>query len=141
MLEITPNLSLNPSEISFTYARSGGPGGQNVNKVSSKVILRWNPVRSPSLPEDVRGRFLAQQRSKLTNEGEILVTSQKTRDQGRNTEDCLEKLRTMILRALLPPKVRKATKPSRGAKERRLTDKKIQGRRKKERQHGKRGED
>ena len=138
MLEITPTLTLPADELSFTYARSGGPGGQNVNKVSSKVVLRWNPRASPTLPEDVRARFLTQQRSKLTNEGEILITSQKTRDQGRNTEDCLEKLRMLIVRALHPPKVRKATKPSRGSKERRLTDKKMQGKRKRERQHGRR---
>jgi ribosome-associated protein len=141
MLEITPALSLAPEELTFAYARSGGPGGQNVNKVSSKVILRWNPGRSAALPADVRARFLTQQRSKLTKEGDMLITSQKTRDQGRNTEDCLEKLRTLILRAVQPPKVRKATKPSRGSKERRLTDKKIQGQRKKERQHGKKGHD
>ena len=84
---------------------------------------------------------MAQQRSKLTKEGDILITSQKTRDQGRNTEDCLEKLRALILRALQPPKVRKATKPSRGARERRLTDKKMQGQRKKERRPGKHGDD
>jgi ribosome-associated protein len=138
MLEITPTLSLPMEELSFAYARSGGPGGQNVNKVSSKVMLRWNPGRCTALPADVLARFLAQQRSKLTKEGDILITSQKTRDQGRNAGDCLEKLRILILRALQPPKVRKATRPSRGSKERRLTDKKMQGQRKKERQHGKR---
>jgi ribosome-associated protein len=141
MLEITPTLLLPLEELGFAYARSGGPGGQNVNKVSSKVILRWNPGRSIALPDDVRARFLAQQRSRLTKEGDLLITSQKTRDQGRNTEDCLEKLRTLILRALHPPKARKATKPSRGARERRLADKKKQGQRKQERQRGKREED
>lgn len=141
MLEITPTLRLIDDELSFTYARSGGPGGQNVNKVSSKVMLRWNPAQSAALPEDVRMRLLAQQRSKLTKEGDILVTSQKTRDQGRNSEDCLEKLRFLILRALRPPKVRHATKPSRGSKERRLAAKKIQGERKRQRRHGKRIEE
>ena len=141
MLEITTTMAISEEELSFTYARSGGPGGQNVNKVSSKVLLRWNPATSAALPEDVRTRFLAQQRSRLTKEGDILITSQKTRDQGRNTEDCLEKLRTLILRALQPPKTRRPTKPSRGSKERRLADKKIQGQRKKERHHGKQGEE
>ena len=141
MLEINSSLSLAPEELSFTYARSGGPGGQNVNKVSSKVMLRWNPGRSTALPVDVQTRLLAQQRSKLTKEGDLLITSQKTRDQGRNTEDCLEKLRSVILRALQPPKVRKATRPSRGSRERRLSDKKIQGQRKQERQRGKRPEE
>ena len=91
MFEITPTLSLAAEELAFTYVRSGGPGGQNVNKVSSKVTLRWNPALNTSLPIDVRARFLSQQRSKLTKEGDLLITSQKTRDQLRNTEDCLEK--------------------------------------------------
>lgn len=124
MIEITPQISLADDELSFTYARSGGPGGQNVNKVSSKVTMRWHPGNSPSLPEDVKSRFLVQQGSRLTTEGELLITSQKTRDQGRNQEDCLEKLREMIARALFVPKKRKATRPSRGSIERRIQNKK-----------------
>ena len=141
MIEITPRISIADDELTFTYARSGGPGGQNVNKVSSKVLLRWNPGKSTALPADVQARFLAQQRSKLTNDGDLLIVSQKTRDQTKNTEDCLEKLRALIVRALVPPKERKATKPSKGSRERRLADKKIQGRRKKDRQQGKRGDE
>ena len=133
MLEITSGLQLDEQELTLTFARSGGPGGQNVNKVSSKVILRWNPAQSAGLPEDVRLRLLSQQRARLTKEGELLITSQKTRDQGRNVEDCLEKLRTLILRAVHVPKARKATRPSRGSKERRLSAKKHNARRKQER--------
>lgn len=125
MLEITRTLSLPDEELTFTYARSGGPGGQNVNKVSSKVMLRWHPGHSPSLPPDVKGRLLTQQRSRLTTEGELLITSQKTRDQGRNVEDCRDKLRELILRALKPPRTRRATRPTRGSIERRLQNKKL----------------
>lgn len=134
MLEITRNLAVPMDELSFTYARSGGPGGQNVNKVSSKVILRWNPGRCAALPADVLARFLQQQRTRLTKEGDLVITSQKTRDQGRNVEDCLEKLRAALLHALQAPKKRKPTKPSRGSKERRLTAKKLHGQRKEGRQ-------
>ena len=120
MLEINDALQLDEQELTFTYARLGGPGGQNVNKVSSKVVLRWNPAQSAALPDEVRARLLSQQCARLTKEGELLITSQKTRDQSRNVEDCLEKLRALILQALQVPKQRRATRPSRGAKERRL---------------------
>ncbi|MDB5352725.1 MAG: protein chain release factor, partial [Planctomycetota bacterium] len=102
---------------------SGGPGGQNVNKVSSKATLRWTPATSPSLPVAVRERLLRAIAGKLTNEGELLVTSQKTRDQARNIDDCLDKLRQMILKASQPPKVRRATKPTKGSQERRVESK------------------
>ncbi len=136
MLEINDALQLDEQELTFTYARSGGPGGQNVNKVSSKVVLRWNPAQSAALPDEVRARLLSQQRARLTKEGELLITSQKTRDQSRNVEDCLEKLRALILQALQVPKKRRATRPSRGAKERRLATKKRNARRKQERSDG-----
>jgi len=134
MLQITPTLTVPMEEFSFTFARSGGPGGQNVNKVSSKVVLRWTPARSPGLPADLLARLLAQQKNRLTKDGELLITSQKTRDQGRNLDDCLEKLRALVLAALHVPKARKATRPSRGAKERRLSTKRIRGHRKEGRQ-------
>lgn len=130
MLEIAPNVTLPDDELTFTYARSGGPGGQNVNKVSSKVILRWNPAASPSLPADVKARLLAQQGSRLTNEGDLLITSQKTRDQARNIEDCKEKLAELVRRALHRPRPRRATRPTRGSVERRLQAKKAQRQRK-----------
>jgi ribosome-associated protein len=134
MLEITPTIRIPRDELHFTYARAGGPGGQNVNTVSSKVLLRWNAVASSCLPEDIKSRLLAQQRTHLTREGELLISSQKTRDQARNIEDCLEKLRGMILRALVPPKPRKRSRPTRASKERRLQNKRLQARRKASRQ-------
>ena len=130
MVEVTPHIRIPREELDISFARSGGPGGQNVQKVSSKVLVRWKPAPSPSLPADVKSRLLAQQRHRLTNEGEILVTSQRTRDQGRNLEDCLEKLRELVVRALRPPKPRKATRPTRGSKERRLRAKQARAGRK-----------
>ena len=124
MLVVTDRIAIPLDEFRFEYARSGGPGGQNVNKVASKATLRWTPSTSPSLPPAVRDRLLRVLASKLTNEGEWLVTSQKTRDQGRNVEDCLEKVRLVVLAASTPPKIRRATKPTLGSKLRREEDKK-----------------
>src|SRR5712691_6972388 len=110
-------------ELQWTFVRSGWPGGQNVNKVASKAVLRWNLAASSSLPEDVKARFRAQQRNRITADGDLIVTSQRFRDQERNKEDCLEKLRHMILQATLIPKPRKPSKPGRAARERRLQTK------------------
>ena len=100
--------------------RSGGPGGQNVNKVASRAVLRWQASASPSLPTGVKDRFLTQQRSRLTTAGELILTSQRFRDQERNKQDCLDKLRAMIRQALVPPRPRRPTRPGRAARERRL---------------------
>jgi ribosome-associated protein len=120
MLEINAQLRIPDGELQWTFVRSGGPGGQNVNKVASKAVLRWNLVNSPSLPEDIKARFRAQQRNRTTAEGDVIVSSQRFRDQERNKEDCLEKLRHMILQATVIPKPRKPSKPGRAARERRL---------------------
>ena len=89
-------------EMRFTVSRSSGPGGQNVNKVNSKVTLHWNVRHSPSLPHDVRERFLVAYSHRLTNDGDVVIYSQKHRDQPQNRADCLEKLRQLIL-AVPPP--------------------------------------
>jgi ribosome-associated protein len=123
MLEINESIRIPDDEFEWSFVRSGGPGGQNVNKVASKAVLRWNVTASPSLPEDVRARFQAQKRSRITLEGDIVVTSQRYRDQERNKQDCLEKLREYLLQATVVPKVRKKAKPSRASKERRLGEK------------------
>ncbi|MFN0053732.1 MAG: alternative ribosome rescue aminoacyl-tRNA hydrolase ArfB [Planctomycetales bacterium] len=120
MLIVSPQIQIPDDELHFSYVRSSGPGGQNVNKVASKAVLRWSPVDSPSLPSDVRGRFLTKYASRLTTEGELLVTSQRFRDQQRNTEDCLEKLREMLLAAARKPIARRPSKPTRGSQKRRL---------------------
>jgi ribosome-associated protein len=122
-------------ELRWQFARSGGPGGQNVNKVASKAVLRWNPAGSPDLPPDFRQRLLTIAGPWLTDEGEILITSQRFRERPRNIEDCLQKLRSLLLTASHRPKQRKKTKPTRGSKERRLEDKRLQSRRKKLRRY------
>ncbi len=117
-------------EIQFEYVRSSGPGGQNVNKVSSKVRLRWNVLASRSVPEEIRRRFLLLFGKRLTNAGEIVVTSDRTRDQAQNRADCLTKLALMLEKAAHEPKKRKATKPSRSAREKRFEKKKLHGKKK-----------
>jgi ribosome-associated protein len=120
MLVVTDRIAIPDEEIRFEFARSGGPGGQNVNKVASKATLRWTPSANATMPPAVRDRLLRAVGSKLTVEGELLITSQKTRDQGRNIEDCLDKLREIILAVSRPPKVRRATKPTRASQVRRV---------------------
>jgi len=114
MLIVTPTIQIPDSEFVFTFARSSGPGGQNVNKVNSKAVLRWSPVASSSLPEDVRSRFVARYASRLTMDGELILTGQRSRDQGRNIEDCRERLKEMLLAVTRKPQIRRPTKPSRG---------------------------
>ncbi len=123
VLTVNSRLSVPMSEFEFSYARSSGPGGQNVNKVNSKATLRWAPFNNTSLPAEVRARFLARHRTKITTEGELVLTSQRYRDQGRNVDDCLEKLRVMIATVAAPPVKRKKTRPSRASVERRLESK------------------
>jgi ribosome-associated protein len=128
MLEINEQIRIPDAEFAWSFVRSGGPGGQNVNKVASKAVLRWNLAASPSVPDEVKVRLRTQQRRRITGEGELVLNSQRYRDQGRNVEDCLEKLRAMILQAAVVPRARKATRPSRRAREARLKDKRLRSR-------------
>ncbi len=130
MLVVNARLRIPLREIRFRFSRSSGPGGQNVNKVNTKAELRWNAAASPSLPEPVRARLLAAQRRRIASDGELIVTSQRFRDAGRNVADCLEKLRAVIEAAAVAPKPRRATKPSRASRERRLQSKQRQSQRK-----------
>ncbi|MEI8375231.1 MAG: alternative ribosome rescue aminoacyl-tRNA hydrolase ArfB [Planctomycetota bacterium] len=123
MLIVTRQMQIPLAEFEITFTRSSGPGGQNVNKVNSKAILRWAVRGTLSLPEAVRERFLRKYAKRLTTEGELLMTSQRFRDAPRNLRDCLEKLRTMLLCVAHPPKLRRATRPTRGSVERRLQGK------------------
>ena len=125
MLEITPHLAIPDDELEMTFSRSSGPGGQNVNKVSSKATLRWNVRQSSSLPQDVRERFLKKYGQRLTKDGDLLIYSQEFRDQPKNIEACRAKLRAMIQGVLRPPKKRRPTKPTKGSKIRRLKEKKA----------------
>ena len=124
MLFVTSFIQIPDAELEFTYVRSSGPGGQAVNKVSSKARLRWNPHASSALRWDVRERFLARFGNKLTETGDLLLASDRHRDRLQNRDDCLDKLREMLLEVAYPPKARKATKPTFGSKQRRIRAKK-----------------
>jgi len=125
MIAIDERLAIPDEELEWTYARSGGPGGQNVNKVSSKAVLRWRAANSSvAIPLAAWDRMKRRFPSRFTAEGEVLLSSQEHRDQERNRQACIEKLTSMILESLIEPAVRKKTKPGKGAKRRRLADKK-----------------
>jgi ribosome-associated protein len=119
MLVVDEGIAIPLSEFRFEFSRSGGPGGQNVNKVHSRAVLRWKPGESQGLPEPVKARLLASLASRLTAVGELLVGSQRSRDQGRNVEDCLDKVRALIRAAARPPKPRRPTRPTRASRARR----------------------
>jgi ribosome-associated protein len=123
MLEINDFIRIPDEELTFTFVRAGGPGGQNVNKVSSKAVLRWNLDASPSVPAEVKARLRVQQRRRITLTADLVLTSQQFRDQEKNRRDCLEKLRAIVLQATYVPKARRKTKPTRGSRERRLAEK------------------
>jgi ribosome-associated protein len=123
MLVINAQLSIPDHELVLTYTRSGGPGGQNVNKVNTRATLRWSVRSSPSLPEDVKSRFVQRYARRITAQGDLLVSSQRFRDQSRNAQDCRNRLKEMLLDVSTPPKVRRATRSTRAARERRLRDK------------------
>jgi ribosome-associated protein len=123
MLHVNESITIPEMEFDWSYARSGGPGGQNVNKVASKAVLRWNVVASPSLPEHVKYRLCALNRKRVTSTGDLILTSQRYRDQERNRQDCLEKLAELVREAAALPKARRATRPTRGSKARRLANK------------------
>ena len=124
MLVVTELIRIPDEELEWSFARSGGPGGQNVNKVASKAILRWKAGASAApIPPAARDRMKVTFPSRFTTEGDAVIQSQKYRDQERNKEDCLLKLAEMVRAALIEPTVRKKTKPSKGAKKRRLADK------------------
>ena len=120
VLEITPALAIPETELVERFVRASGAGGQNVNKVSSAVELRFDVAGSPSLPDDLRARLLARRDRRLTDEGVLVIDAQRFRTQDRNRQDARERLAAIIAAALVVPKKRVATKPSRAAKARRL---------------------
>ena len=122
-MEINEKLSIPDTELSWSFVRSGGPGGQNVNKVASKAVLSWDLASNTTLAEDVKARLRTQQRRRINAQGQLILTSQRYRDQDRNRQDCVQKLREMMVQALHVPRRRKPTRPTRGSREARLRDK------------------
>jgi ribosome-associated protein len=122
-LFVSSHLTIPAGELSLAFARSGGPGGQNVNKVASKVELRWNVANSTALSAGDRAWLRTQLQNRLTQDGELVVTSTVTRDQLQNREDAETKLVQIVRAALHRPTPRRPTKPTRGAKRRRLDGK------------------
>jgi len=133
MLTVTARLKIPLREFRFTFSRSSGPGGQNVNKLNTKAQLRWPVMESPSLSEAVRRRLVAKYGRRITSDGDFLVTSQRFRDAGRNVADCLEKLRAMLAEVAVAPKRRKPTRPTRSSVRRRLENKRKKSQRKQQR--------
>lgn len=122
-LHVDGTLVIPAADLSYTAARSSGPGGQNVNKVSSKIELRFDLAGTLALQPSVKARLRALAGHRLDADGRVRVVSQKTRDQVRNREDARDKLAELIRSALVVPKTRTPTRPSRGAKRRRREDK------------------
>ena len=127
MIEITATISLDPREIEESFIRSPGPGGQNVNKVATAVQLRFDLRSSPSLPEAVRARAERLAGRRLTKDGVVVITAARFRSQERNREDALARLVALLREAARPPTPRRPTRPSAGAKRRRLDDKTRRG--------------
>lgn len=124
MIHITRTIALDEKELEESFVRASGPGGQNVNKVSTAVQLKFNATASPSLPDDVRARLITLAGARASSDGVITITAQRFRLQSRNRADAIDRLAELIRAACHKPKPRKATRPSRAAKERRLDSKK-----------------
>jgi ribosome-associated protein len=123
VLTVDDQLCIPLRELHFEFARSGGPGGQNVNKTSTKAVLHWDVAGSPGLPDGVRQRFLERYKRRVTHSGVLVLSSTRFRNRGRNVADCIEKLRSMLAEVATPPKKRRPTRPKPAAKERRLEGK------------------
>ena len=113
------------NELTLSFSRSGGAGGQNVNKVNTKATLHWNAFSSTALPPDVLSRFLKKYSTRLNDEGVITLVCQEHRSQNQNTNEVIKKLHDMIHSVAIPPKIRKATKPTKASVKKRLNTKKI----------------
>lgn len=126
-MDITGEITVQDSEIQCEAVRSQGPGGQNVNKVSSAIHLRFDIIHS-SLPDQIRDRLLRMKDKRITREGVVVIKAQRYRSQEKNRVDAVERLKKLILKAMVPEPVRKPTRPSKTAREKRLDEKSRQSR-------------
>lgn len=127
MIEITPTYSLDERELIFDFIRASGPGGQNVNKVSSAVQLRYDAAHSPTLPAEVKQRLIKLAGSRVTEDGVILIEAKRYRTQEQNRADAVNRLVLLVQRAFEPPKVRKPTRPGTTARAARVAEKRHRG--------------
>src|SRR6266545_625523 len=127
MIRVTDHISIDDSELSETFIRSSGPGGQNVNKLATAVQLRFDVRRSPSLPGDVRTRLERLAGKRITRDGVLVITAQRHRTQERNRADAMERLVDMIRQAAVRPLTRRPTRPTKASRKRRLESKKRRG--------------
>jgi ribosome-associated protein len=124
MIRVTPHIEIDEREIEEQFVRASGPGGQNVNKLSTAVQLRFDVRHSPSLPPDVRTRLERLAGARLTRDGVLVIIAQRHRTQARNRDDALERLLELIRQAAVAPVKRRPTKPTRASRERRIDSKK-----------------
>jgi ribosome-associated protein len=124
MIRVTSHIAIDEREIEESFVRASGPGGQNVNKLATAVQLRFDVRHSPSLPDDVRARLERLAGSRLTRDGVLIITAQRHRTQLRNRQDALDRLVELICEAAITPVKRRATRPTRASRERRIEGKK-----------------
>ena len=133
MIPITDNIHLAEHELEFHYVTSAGPGGQNVNKVATAAHLHFDAASSPSLPEEVKRGLRAAAGRRLSPNGVLIIKAQRYRSQERNRDDAVDRLVTILRRAAVPPRARRATRPSQASVEQRLAEKRLRGSRKQSR--------
>lgn len=131
MIQVNSKIAIDDNEIEESFIRASGPGGQNVNKVSSAVQLRFDVLHSPSLPKEVRVRLIRIAGKKMTRDGVLVITAQRHRSQDHNRKDALERLLDMIRLAAVRPTLRRPTTPTRASRHKRLEVKKLRGKVKK----------
>ncbi len=133
MIDITPDIRIDETELDWRFVRGSGPGGQNVNKVATTVQLRWDAMSSPSLPETVKDRLARLAGRRLTKAGDLVIEASEYRSQARNRQQALDRLVQLVRRAAVPPKARRPSQPTKLARAHRLETKRRQAVKKRQR--------